>query len=63
MKNPRSLLFYNIYNGILNDSISSEMLGSKRTSKVLFRNVKKIYVNASSLNSESPEINIYCAAP
>lgn len=45
-KNLRSLLFCHIYSGTLIDSISSEMLGSQRTSKVLFRNIKKIYVNA-----------------
>lgn len=45
-KIQRSLLFYHIYNGTLNDNISSETLGSQRTSKVLFRNIKMIYVNA-----------------
>lgn len=62
-KNLRSLSFYHIYNGAFNDNISSVMLGSQSTSKVLFKNIRKIYVNAWSFNSESPAINIYCAAP
>lgn len=45
-KNLRTLLFYHIYNGTLNDNVSSEMLGSQRTSKVLYSSIKKIYVNA-----------------
>jgi len=53
-----SLLCYRTYNDTLNDSISSEMLGSHRTSKVLFRNIKKIYFGVGNLDSESAEINV-----
>lgn len=61
-ENLKSPFFCHVYNGILN--MSSEILGSYRTSEVLFRNVIKIYVIAwiTILNSESAEINVYCVA-